>query len=112
MNKRLLVWLMVGTLTGTLMGCGGGGGGGGDTTPTESTAVGQFAAPVQGELGDLVDLGDLVAPDGNPPPGDGWYFTKAAAINDDGIVIGQSNAGSPVRAAFQWDPTKIGRAHV
>ncbi len=110
MKKRLLVWLMVGTLTGILMGCGGGGGGGGDSTPEESTAVGQFTAPIQGELGDLVDLGDLVAPDGNPPPGDGWYFTKAAAINDNGVVIGQSNAegpitNGPVRGAFKWDPT-------
>jgi probable HAF family extracellular repeat protein len=52
-----------------------------------------------GALGDLIDLGDLVY-----PSGDHWYFTWARVINDEGTVIGQSNNGSPVRAAFQWEP--------
>ncbi|MEW6440380.1 MAG: hypothetical protein AB1640_05525 [bacterium] len=50
-------------------------------------------------LGNLTDLGDLVE-----PGGDHWYYTRAAAMNDAGTVVGQSNAGSPVNAAFRWDP--------
>jgi probable HAF family extracellular repeat protein len=50
-------------------------------------------------LGALTDLGDLLG-----STGDNWYYTKAAAINDAGQVVGQSNAGSPVKAAFMWDP--------
>jgi probable HAF family extracellular repeat protein len=104
-----------------LVGCGGDGGGDsaaaqelvgsetttsppvdGGTTPPTGTAP-PVTAPL-GALGALTDLGDLLAFTDNPPPGDHWYFTKAAAINDDGIIIGQSNQGSPVKGAFSWDP--------
>lgn len=49
---------------------------------------------------ELIDLGDLVA-----PAGDHWYYTRAVAINNAGIVVGQSNRGFPVKAAFRSDPS-------
>jgi probable HAF family extracellular repeat protein len=52
-----------------------------------------------GILGMLIDLGDLVF-----PKGDHWYFTHARAINDQGIVIGESNHGTPTSGAFRWNP--------
>ena len=53
-----------------------------------------------GDLGELTDLGDLVE-----PAGDHWYFTRANAINDDGIVIRESNYdGVTTRGAFRWSP--------
>lgn len=57
-----------------------------------------------GDLGGLTDLGDLVE-----PAGDHWYFTRANALNDDGIVIGESNYdGVTTSGAFRWDPVTGG----
>jgi probable HAF family extracellular repeat protein len=69
-----------------------------DNTPTVSgpTPTGGTVSVLTG----LTDLGDLLEPDG-----DHWYFTKPAAINDNGIIVGTSNNGIPNRAAFMWDPT-------
>jgi probable HAF family extracellular repeat protein len=98
--KRVLILVLVLVFSAVLIqGCGGGGSsaspvlgpGGGDDEVIPPAVI--------GELGDLIDLGDLVY-----PLGDHWYFTWARVINDEGTVIGQSNAGSPVRAAFKWDP--------
>lgn len=47
-----------------------------------------------------VDLGDLIN-----DPVETWWYTRAAAINDDGIVVGQSNRGNIVKAGFVWDPS-------
>jgi probable HAF family extracellular repeat protein len=98
--KKVFILLLVIVFSALLMqGCSGGsssldvggGDGGGDDSPTE---------PVIGDLGDLIDLGDLVY-----PQGDHWYFTWARAINDEGTVIGQSNKGDIAsRAAFKWEP--------
>ncbi|HDR46362.1 MAG TPA: DUF3466 family protein, partial [Geoalkalibacter subterraneus] len=43
--------------------------------------------------------GDLVNSDENT-----WWFTRAYDVNDDGVIVGQTNAGAVVRAAFVWDP--------
>ncbi|MGD9160007.1 MAG: hypothetical protein PVG39_16450 [Desulfobacteraceae bacterium] len=51
-----------------------------------------------GELGDLQDIGDL-----SGGSGETWYYTKIMAISEDGSVVGQSNNGTPARAAFIWD---------
>ena len=63
---------------------------------TDQTATPQERQP--GILGALVDLKDLVYPEG-----DQWYFTRGVAVNDNGIVVGQSNRGTPARAAFLLD---------
>jgi probable HAF family extracellular repeat protein len=102
--KRVCILVLVIVFSALLIqGCGGGGSsaspnlqdpggpGGGDPGGTPPPEI--------GELGDLIDLGDLVY-----PLGDHWYFTWARVINDEGTVIGQSNRGSPVRAAFKWEP--------
>jgi probable HAF family extracellular repeat protein len=90
----------------SLNGCGGSGDGASldstlpKTNPPNSPPSGGIpgtAAP--GILGELHDLGDLVEPDG-----DRWYFTRAVAINSQGAIVGQSNAGNPVRAAFLLTP--------
>jgi probable HAF family extracellular repeat protein len=92
-----------------VQGCSGGGGGGDsvasaisddpNNTPPASGDPDDPGGPVStigvGELGTLVDLGDLLA-----PAGDHWYFTRAAGINDAGTVIGQSLT----RSAFKWEP--------
>ena len=102
-----LILLAAGLLS--LNACGGGGGSDGgssaldqlinDNTPTNPGTPGSPAVEQPGTLGDLVDLGDLVE-----PAGDHWYYTRAVKINDAGTVIGQSNAGSPTKEAFAWDP--------
>jgi len=52
------------------------------------------------ELGNLIDLGDLLWPEG-----DHWYLTKAVALNNQGIVVGASNQGHGIFLhAFKWDP--------
>ncbi|WP_298040043.1 hypothetical protein [uncultured Desulfuromonas sp.] len=110
MGRFWSILVLLGVLVLPLQGCGGDDDGGsiGDAIVQEGDddggSVGSGGTEGPGKLGDLTDLGDLVAPDGEPPPGDGWYFTKTAAINNAGIVVGQSNAGSPVKGAFRWDP--------
>ncbi|HKL48223.1 MAG TPA: hypothetical protein VJ882_01085, partial [Desulfuromonadales bacterium] len=96
--------------------CGGGDSGSSENTEDLQKLIDENAPAVTedgetgaiGQLGKLVDLGDLLEPDG-----DHWYYTRPAAINDNGIIVGQSNNGSPVnpnisrirdRAAFEWDP--------
>lgn len=124
MKRFIAVWVGILLVCLSLIGCGGDGGGdssaaqelvgtqaqnpppvdGGTTPPTVTPPSG--TAPL-GALGELTDLGDLLAFTDNPPPGDHWYFTKAVGINDNGIVIGQSNRGfvpGPVKGAFSWDP--------
>lgn len=110
--SKLLNFAIVSLISLTIWACGGGGGSdlpvaGGTVTPgttetpsspgTPSTPTPATSTP--GELGALTDLGDLLGSVGH-----NWYYTKAAAINDAGQVVGQSNAGSPVKASFMWDP--------
>ncbi|MCP3176716.1 DUF3466 family protein [Desulfuromonas sp. KJ2020] len=110
--KRILAFyiaLFVAMLL-VLGGCGGSNDGtdsgtidtGTDTVPDSGSGtiidVPTISAPV-GELGDLTDTGDLLG-----SAGDNWYYTKTIAINDAGQIVGQSNAGIPVKAAFLWDP--------
>jgi probable HAF family extracellular repeat protein len=72
----------------------------GDTgTPATPDIPGTPGTSTPGDLGALTDLGDLLGSDGH-----NWYYTKTTAINDAGQIVGQSNAGSPVKAAFMWDP--------
>jgi probable HAF family extracellular repeat protein len=101
--KRVFILLLVIIFSAVLMqGCSGNSGGGssGDTgTSPAAAAPPEPPPPVIADVGDLIDLGDLVY-----PSGDHWYFTWARGINDEGTVIGQSNNGSPVRAAFKWEP--------
>ncbi len=53
-----------------------------------------------GTLGTLLDIGDLME-----PQGDHWYFTRVSAISDQGIVVGASNAGPRGDlVAFRWEP--------
>ncbi|MFO7983505.1 MAG: hypothetical protein R6V08_08650, partial [Desulfuromonadales bacterium] len=90
-----------------LSACGGGDSGSSENSEALKDLIDENAPAVTedgeigaiGLLGELVDLGDLVEPDG-----DHWYYTRPVAINDNGTVIGQSNNGSPNRAAFKWDP--------
>ncbi|MBA3030177.1 MAG: DUF3466 family protein [Desulfobacteraceae bacterium] len=81
----------------------GGGGtdtGGGSTDGGSTDDIVADEVELPGELADLTDIGDLL--DG---VGDNWYFTKVMAIAEDGNIVGQSNAGGPVKAAFLWDAT-------
>lgn len=75
-----------------------GSGGGGSDLPAAGSAGTVPGGNVPGDLGALTDLGDLLGSVGH-----NWYYAKATAINDSGQVVGQSNAGSPVKAAFMWD---------
>src|SRR6056297_3165347 len=91
-----------------LSGCGGSGGddspfsspddGGGDSSPT---VPGTPDVTEPSPLGALQDLGDPIG------DVDSWFWTEAAAINGNGLVVGQANNsdnGSP-KEAFLWDPT-------
>ncbi len=111
--KRLLIFFFVLIFTSIFMqGCGGGGGGDGDGasalgleegTPlldVDGDGSGDGSVGEVGDLGALIDLGDLVFPDG-----DHWYSTRARAINAQGTVIGESNQGNITSAAFKWDPS-------
>lgn len=103
MMKRLVCLGMVLLFAAMLAACGGGDDEQQSTTAETSALPIISGEPVVGKLGSQVDLGDLVAPNGTPPPGDGWYYTKAVAINDNGVVVGQSNPGNNFhRDAFQW----------
>jgi probable HAF family extracellular repeat protein len=97
--KRAFILLLIIVFSAVLMqGCSGNSGGG----SSSQEPVAEEASPLEPPpppIGDLIDLGDLVY-----PLGDHWYFTWARVINDEGTVIGQSNRGSPVRAAFKWEP--------
>jgi probable HAF family extracellular repeat protein len=102
--RAFIALLMVGALV--LSGCGSGGGGSSVPTPPGSggtdTGTGGTTPPpptTPGDLGALDDTGDLLG-----SAGDNWYYTKAAAINTAGQIVGQSNNGSPVKGAFLWDP--------
>jgi probable HAF family extracellular repeat protein len=109
MDNRSDLFYFIGTLVMVgflLFGCSSGGGdtatsltGDGSTTATatdlSSITMTQVASP--GALGPLQDTGDLVA------SGDNWYYTKIFAIGDDGSVVGQTSATSPVNAAFLRD---------
>ena len=98
--KRVFILLLVIVFSAVLIqGCGGGGSSASPKLQEGEDDPGNIPPPEIGKLGDLVDLGDLVY-----PLGDHWYFTWARVINDEGTVIGQSNNGSPVRAAFKWEP--------
>jgi len=76
-----------------LTGCGGSG------SVSESDNDGANTVYPVGELGDLVDVGDFDNADGS------WKYTKISAMDDDGNVAGQSNYGTPSRAAFLWPAT-------
>jgi len=102
--SKLLKFAIVLLTSLAICACGSGGGGGSDLpvagdTVTPGTPGTPSAPSTPGDLGALTDLGDLLG-----SAGDNWYYTKAAAINDAGQIVGQSNAGSPVKAAFMWDP--------
>jgi len=107
--SKLLKFVFVSLSLFAICACGSGGGGGsvlpsgGDTdtsgTPDTPGIPETPASSTPGDLGPLTDLGDLLGSVGH-----NWYYTKAAAINDAGQIVGQSNAGSPVKAAFMWDP--------
>jgi probable HAF family extracellular repeat protein len=98
--KRVFILLLVIVFSAVLIqGCGGDGSSASPKLqdPGEDDPGGT-PPPVIGELGDLIDLGDLVY-----PLGDHWYFTWARVINDEGTVVGQSNRGSPHKGAFKWE---------
>ena len=69
---------------------------GGSTSDISNITMDSVGSP--GDLGGLVDIGDLIG-----SGGDNWYWTKVAAINDDGLVVGQSSSPNPVKEAFLWD---------
>lgn len=98
MKYAAVLLLLFTTLS--LQGCGSGDGASLESTlPNTNPSVPPSGGEGEiGVLGQLVDLGDLVAPEG-----DHWYFTRAVAINGHGDIIGQSNAGGPVRGAFHWN---------
>ena len=82
-------------------GCGGGGSSSSSPfTPDDNTTVpGDPEDPGFTVIGTLEDLGDLIGDT------DSWYWTEAAAINNEGEVVGQANNsddGSP-KEAFFWD---------
>jgi probable HAF family extracellular repeat protein len=95
-----LIFIMLAALAG----CGNSGGNSLDSSlPDSNNAGGETPATPQenvpGVVGSLIDLKDLI-----DPAGDHWYETRAAAINDAGTIIGQTNAGSPTLGAFSWNP--------
>jgi probable HAF family extracellular repeat protein len=96
--KRCLLLVVLLSALFTIHGCGSGGGG--DSLPDTGGGGGGGGTGEVGELGPLVDTGDLLG-----SAGDNWYFTITNAINGAGQIVGQSNAGSPVKAAFMWDPS-------
>lgn len=107
-RQIFLTTLLVAALA--LGGCGGGGGddapitgsaGGGTTGGATggTTGGGSTTTGTLGVLGALIDTGDLFA-----AQGDNWYYTKTTALNDAGQIIGQSNRGTPTKAAFLWNP--------
>jgi hypothetical protein len=94
--KRVFILFLVVVFSALLMlGCSGNSGGGGSS---QVAATSEPPPPPIGTVGDLIDLGDLVYPEG-----DHWYFTWARVINDEGTVVGVSNNGFPFRAAFKWE---------
>lgn len=118
MGRFVFFLMFLGSVTLFIHGCGGGGGGDSVATAIEQDpnnapagtggtgGTGDSGSTVSvGDLGALVDLSDLFAFTGDPPPGDHWYYTHATGINDAGTVIGQSNRGNPVKGAFKWEPT-------
>lgn len=117
MGRFLSFLILLGSILLFVQGCSDGGGGDSvasaisddpSNNPPATEVPDGSSDPVStigiGELGTLIDLGDLLAFSATPPPGDHWYFTRAAGINDAGTVIGQSNRGGPVKAAFKWEP--------
>jgi hypothetical protein len=76
-------------------------GNGGDDTvvPPPNTDIIPDTTIVRQVQGELEDIGDLVGSEVNT-----WWYTKSAAINDDGIIVGQSNTGEIVKGAFSWNP--------
>lgn len=62
----------------------GGGTTGGGTTGGGTTGGGTTPAPTPGQLGALVDMGDLFT------SGDNWYLTEPMAINDSGKAVGRN----------------------
>lgn len=117
MGRFPAVLILLGSILLFVQGCSDGGGGDSvasaisddpSNNPPATEVPDGSSDPVStigvGELGTLIDLGDLLAFSATPPPGDHWYFTRAAGINDAGTVIGQSNQGSPVKGAFKWEP--------
>ncbi|WP_305044344.1 DUF3466 family protein [Geoalkalibacter sp.] len=105
MKKRFLGWFVPFFVMAALVMAGCGEIGGGDDpapgiVPTNNhTIIDPRATSVRAMLDLQVDLGDLVN-----RPVETWWYTRATAINDAGIVVGQSNMGSIVKAAFAWDP--------
>lgn len=73
--------------------------GGDDNVIQIPTDVVQGTTRVQAVQGSLVDLGDLVGSLDNT-----WWYTRVAAINNSGVIVGQSNQGSVVKGAFLWNP--------
>ena len=103
-KKIFLFWTIFAIAVLSLHGCGGS-----DPAPVDlgdlinepETPEGPEGPVVPpGELGDLIDLGDLVE-----PFGDHWYFTRAVAMNESGIVVGESNCdGIRTKCGFRWEP--------
>jgi len=81
--KRVFILLLVIVFSAFLIqGCSGGSSASPDVQDSVASSAGDdggddggIPSPVIGELGDLIDLGDLVY-----PQGDHWYFTWARAI--------------------------------
>lgn len=74
-------------LTGTGGGSTSGGGSGGGGTGGGGTGGGTGgggATTTPGQLGALVDMGDLIT------SGDNWYLTEPFAINDNGVAVGRN----------------------
>ncbi|MDO3378439.1 DUF3466 family protein [Geoalkalibacter halelectricus] len=73
--------------------------------PTDPGAQPGPEAPAVGVLGELIDLKDLLQSREilNPPRGEQWYYSRAKAINDNGVIVGQSNFGTIPRAAAMWE---------
>ncbi len=85
-------------------GCGGSSNESAEATATDlfsqnndnPSVVGAGQEENGGLLGALTDLGDL-----NGPTGLNWLITEAKAINDSGVVVGNSLSAPE---AFVWDP--------